>query len=89
MPKPIAIKAIDKHQFIGHADRLQQTLSDLMEDQIVRCLFSFESELKSAANQSLRDVLQLIEFPDALWGYRSVYRKYKACLCYDSDRNPW
>lgn len=72
MPKPIAIKAIDKHQFIGHADRLQQTLSDLMEDPIVRCLFSFESELKSAANQSLRDVLQLIEFPDA-WGDSALY----------------
>lgn len=72
MPKPIAIKAIDKHQFIGHADRLQQTLSDLMEDPIVRCLYSFESELKSAANQSLRDVLQLIEFPDA-WGDSALY----------------
>lgn len=72
MPKPITIKAIDKHQFIGHADRLQQTLSDLMEDPIVRCLFSFESELKSAANQSLRDVLQLIEFPDA-WGDSALY----------------
>lgn len=72
MPKPIAIKAIDKHQFIGHADRLQQTLSDLMEDPIVRCLFSFESELKSAANQCLRDVLQLIEFPDA-WGDTAQY----------------
>lgn len=72
MPKPIAIKAIDKHQFIGHADRLQQTLSDLMEDPIVRCLFSYESELKSAANQSLRDVLQLIEFPDA-WGDSALY----------------
>lgn len=72
MPKPIAIKAIDKHQFIGYADRLQQTLSDLMEDPIVRCLFSFESELKSAANQSLRDVLQLIEFPDA-WGDSALY----------------
>ena len=72
MPKPIAIKAIDKHQFIGHADRLQQTLSDLMEDPIVRCLFSFESELKSAANRSLRDVLQLIEFPDA-WGDSALY----------------
>lgn len=72
MPKPIAIKAIDKHQFIDHADRLQQTLSDLMEDPIVKCLFSFESELKTAANQSLRDVLQLIEFPDA-WGDTAQY----------------
>lgn len=72
MPKPIAIKAIDKHQFIGHADRLQQNLSDLMEEPIVKCLFSFESELKNAANQSLHDVLQLIDFPD-VWGENTLY----------------
>ena len=67
VPKPIAIKCIDKNDFIGKQEALMQTLSDLMSDSIVRCLFSFESELKNAANQSLYDVLKFIEFPDC-WG---------------------
>lgn len=64
MPKPIVIKAIDKNEFLEKSDELQQTLSNLMDDPIVKCLFSFESELKTAANQSLHDVLQFIDFPD-------------------------
>lgn len=72
MPKPIAIKHIDKLDFIDKADELQMKLSKLMEDPIVKCLFSFESELKYAANQSLHDVLQFIDFPDA-WGDNVQY----------------
>lgn len=72
IPKPIAIKNIDKHKFIEKANDLQQTLSDLMEDPIVKCLFSFESELKKAANRSLHDVLQFIDFPDS-WGENTQY----------------
>lgn len=72
VPKPIAIKCIDKSKFIGKQEALIQTLSDLMSDSIVRCLFSFESELKNAANQSLYDVLKFIEFPDC-WGHNEQY----------------
>ncbi len=72
VPKPIAIKCIDKNDFIGKQEALIQTLSDLMSDSIVRCLFSFESELKNAANQSLYDVLKFIEFPDC-WGDNKQY----------------
>ena len=72
VPKPIAIKCIDKHEFIEKQDALMQTLADLMADPIVRCLFSFESELKNAANQSLYDVLKFIDFPDC-WGENNQY----------------
>lgn len=72
VPKPIVIKCIDKHKFIEKQSALMQTLSDLMSDPIVRCLFSFESELKNAANQSLYDVLKFIEFPDS-WGANEQY----------------
>lgn len=72
MPKPIAVKAINKLDFLDKSDELQQTLSDLMEDPIVRCLFSFESELKAAANKSLQDVLRFIDFPD-IWGENTLY----------------
>ena len=72
MPKPIAIKAIDKLDFLDKAEELQHALSDLMEDPIVKCLFSFETELKAAANKSLQDVLRYIEFPD-VWGENTQY----------------
>lgn len=72
VPKPIAIKCIDKLKFMEKQDALTQTLSELMSEPIVRCLFSFESELKNAANQSLYDVLKFIEFPDK-WGENEQY----------------
>lgn len=72
MPKPIAIRTIDKHEFIDKHQNLKNTLSSLLDDPIVRCLFSFESQLKFAANQSLYDVLGLIDFPDQ-WGKSEQY----------------
>lgn len=72
MPKPIAVKAISKLDFLEKSDELQQRLSELMEDPIVRCLFSFETELNAAANKSLQDVLRFIDFPDA-WGENTQY----------------
>lgn len=72
VPKPIAIKCIDKHEFIAKQDALTYTLADLMSDPIVRCLFSFESALRKAANQSLFDVLKFIDFPDK-WGESGQY----------------
>lgn len=74
MPKPIAVKAIDKLDFLDKAEELQHAISYLMEDSIVKCLFSFESELKAAANKSLQDVLRFIEFPD-VWGENTQYIK--------------
>lgn len=72
VPKPIAIKTIDKHSFIENQGDLKKTLSDLMSDPIVSCLFSFETELKNAANKSLHDILKYILFPD-IWGDNKQY----------------
>lgn len=72
IPKPLAIKAIDKLQFIEKQSELQQTLGDLMDEPIIKCLYSFESKLKNAANKSLHEVLKFIAFPDP-WGENEQY----------------
>lgn len=67
VPKPICIETIDKIEFLDHDVEIRQRLSDLMNEKIVKCLFSFDTELKAASNQSLNEVLKLIDFPDN-WG---------------------
>lgn len=67
IPKPLCIETIDKSDFLDHDNEICQRLSDLMDEKIVKCLFSFDSELKQASDQSLNEVLNLIDFPDE-WG---------------------
>lgn len=74
VPKPLCIEVIDKNKFLEHDDEIQQRLSDLMDDKIIKCLFSFDSELKHASDKSLNEVLGLIDFPDD-WGKNEQYVK--------------
>jgi len=67
VPKPICIETIDKDEFIDHEEEIQQRLSELMDEKIIKCLFSFDLELKQASEKSLNEVLELINFPDE-WG---------------------
>ena len=67
VPKPLCIEVIDKNDFLDHEEEIQQRLSELMEEKIIKCLFSFDSELKQASEKSLNEVLELIDFPDE-WG---------------------
>lgn len=67
VPKPLSIEVIDKIQFLDNIDEIQERLSELMDEKIIKCLFSFDSELKQASEKSLNEVLDLIEFPDE-WG---------------------
>lgn len=74
IPKPICIETIDKNEFLDHPEKIRQRLSDLMEENIVKCLFSFDTQLRKASEKSLNEVLNLIEFPDD-WGENQQYKK--------------
>lgn len=74
MPKPIEIEVIDKTEFIENEEQLQSRLETLMDDTIVRCLFSFNKELREASDKSLSEVLRLIPFPDP-WGSSEEFMK--------------
>lgn len=74
MPKPIEIEVIDKNDFIEKEEQLQSRLETLMDDTIVRCLFSFNKELRKASDKSLSEVLRLIPFPDP-WGSNEKFVK--------------
>lgn len=74
VPKPICIETIDKIEFLDHDVEIRQRLSDLMDEEIVRCLFSFDSELKQASDKSLDEFLNLIDFPDD-WGKNDQFIK--------------
>ena len=67
IPKPLCVEVIDKNEFLEHEEEIEQRLSDLMDVNIIKCLFSFDSELKQASEKSLSEILDLIEFPDD-WG---------------------
>lgn len=72
IPKPICIETIDKNEFLDNSAGLRQRLSDLMDEKIVKCLFSFDTELKQASDKSLNEILNLIDFPDN-WGENQQY----------------
>lgn len=74
MPKPIEIEVIDKNEFLENEEELQARLVSLMNEQIVKCLFSFESELREASDKSLSEVIKLVPFPDA-WGKHDEFVK--------------
>lgn len=72
IPKPIAVKCIDKIDFLEREKDPVKSLSELFEDKLIKCLFSFDTELKKASDNSLNEVLKLIDFPDA-WGKNEKY----------------
>ena len=72
IPKPLCVEVIDKNEFLEHEEEIEQRLSDLMDENIIKCLFSFDSELKQASEKSLSEILDLIEFPDD-WGENERY----------------
>lgn len=74
MPKPIEIDVIDKNEFLENEDALHDRLETLMNERIVKCLYSFETELRQASDKSLYEVVRLIPFPDA-WGKNDEFVK--------------
>lgn len=74
VPKPLCIETISKDEFLNHEKEIKQRLSDLMDEKIVKCLFSFDTELKHASNESLNEILNLIDFPDD-WGKNEQFIK--------------
>lgn len=74
VPKPLCIEVIDKNVFLDNDDEIQKKLSSLMDDKLIKCLFSFDSELKQASDKSLNEVLELIDFPDT-WGQNEQFIK--------------
>lgn len=70
--KPIEIEVIDKNIFLENETNLRSRLESLMDETIVKCLFSFESELRQASDRSLSEILRLIPFPDQ-WGSNDTY----------------
>lgn len=74
VPKPVLIETIDKNEFLEHDEEIHNRLSDLMDEKLIKCLFSFDSELKQASEKSLNEVLKLIDFPNE-WGKNEQYVK--------------
>lgn len=67
VPKPILVVPLDKSQFVDAADALEDKLSQIFNEKLVKCLFSFDEDIQKAANKCLTDIVSLAPFDDS-WG---------------------
>ena len=67
VPKPMLILPLDKAQFIDNQNALEEKLSQIFEENLVRCLFTFDEDIQQAASQCLADIVRLAPFDDR-WG---------------------
>ena len=67
MPKPMLIVPLDKSQFIDNQNELENKLSQIFDEKLVRCLFTFDEDIQMAANNCLRNIVNLAPFDDG-WG---------------------
>jgi hypothetical protein len=72
LPKPMLITAVDKTQFVDNNVALEDKLSQIFEEKLVKCLFSFDDNIQIAANKCLTDIVNLAPFNDR-WGSNSQF----------------
>ncbi len=67
MPKPMLIVPLDKSQFIDNQNELENKLSQIFDEKLVRCLFTFNEDIQIAADRCLTNIVNLAPFDDD-WG---------------------
>ena len=67
VPKPMLVVPLDKAQFVDDQDALEDKLSQIFEERLVKCLFSFDEDIQKAANKCLTNIVKLAPFDDS-WG---------------------
>ena len=67
VPKPMLVVPLDKAQFVDDQNALEDKLSQIFEERLVKCLLSFDEDIQKAANKCLTDIVKLAPFNDN-WG---------------------
>lgn len=67
VPKPMLVVPLDKAQFVDDQNALEDKLSQIFEERLVKCLLSFDEDIQKAANKCLTDIVKLAPFDDN-WG---------------------
>lgn len=72
VPKPIRVFPLDKNQFVDNSIGLEEKLSSLFDEELVKCLFSFDKDIQKAANRCLTNIVNLVSFDDK-WGDNTLF----------------
>ena len=73
LPKPMLIASVDKTQFVDDdVAALEEKLSQVFDEKLVNCLFSFDDNIQRAANKCLTDIVNLAPFNDS-WGNNTQF----------------
>lgn len=72
VPKPMLIVPLDKAQFVDDQNALEDKLSLIFEERLVKCLLLFDEEIQKAANKCLTDIVKLAPFDDS-WGENTIF----------------
>lgn len=67
VPKPMLVVPLDKSQFVDNNNELEDKLSQIFGEKLVKCLFSFDEEIQIAASKCLKNIVNLAPFDDD-WG---------------------
>ena len=67
VPKPMLVVPLDKAQFVDDHNALEDKLSQIFDERLVKCLMSFDEDIQKAANKCLTDIVKLAPFDDS-WG---------------------
>jgi len=72
VPKPILVVPLDKSEFVDAEDALEDKLSQIFNEKLVKCLFPFDDDIQMAANKCLTDIVSLAPFEDR-WGENTLF----------------
>ena len=72
VPKPMLVVPLDKAQFVDDQNALEDKLSQIFEERLVKCLLLFDEEIQKAANKCLTDIVKLAPFDDR-WGENTIF----------------
>lgn len=76
---PILFEAIDKSEFIGKDNGLENSLDSILSNNIVKCLIGFDEEVLAAASQTLNSIIATIPHGNQ-WGDSEVFNKNCQCI---------
>ena len=72
LPKPMLITSVDKTEFVDDNVALEEKLTQVFNEKLVKCLFSFDDNIQMAANKCLTDIVNLAPFNDT-WGSNTQF----------------
>lgn len=72
LPKPMLVMPLGKDEFIDDDEALEEKLSQIFNEKLTRCLFSFDENIQKAANKCLEEIVSLAPFDDS-WGNNTIF----------------